>query len=52
MIENEKVTLKGKLNDIEKNDKPSKTSLREELKLVEELTVNFERNFVDKHLKV
>ena len=48
VIENKNVTLKGKLNDIEKNDKPSKTSSREELKLVEELTVNV----VHKHLKV
>ena len=44
VIEHENVTLKGKLNEIEKNDKPSKTPLREELKLVEELTVNIECN--------
>ena len=46
-MENENVTLKGKLDDIEKNDElinnsTNKTSVGEELKVVEELTYNFD----------
>ena len=52
-MENENVTLRGKLDDIQKNDElmnnsPNKTSLGEELKLVEELTENFECNICGK----